>query len=227
MQQANSRSVLNPKQHYLTLTFDRQNHRNSARPWTETLRRANDTKVLMNRDPFSPLGSAGSRVKRSTVVFQRALTRYAGNRPPRGSPAPPPTPPPPPPGGGAKKSMVIGLRPRLSWPKRMDSGPCKLQAHSITTCRRQALANLMLGYRSILPWFNSKKYRAANVKLKVTFGGSTKLGGSTDGGNACGEIRCRESRTPITTSEAYRTDTTASARQTDLSKPIPTTDKPL
>jgi len=111
-------------------------------------------KVLMNRDPFSPLGRlVWSEALPPDLSTERLRRLTLANRPEVRQ----------------AQSMVIGASAKVELAKRewIPDPSVSLQAQHYNA-GRQAISELMLGYRSIFPGLTARNTARANVKLRAT-----------------------------------------------------------
>ena len=132
---------------YLTADVERQKIIETRRDLEQKLSdEQTKLKVLMNRDPFSPLGRpALSEALPPDLSTERLRRLVLENRPEVRQ----------------AQSMVIGASAKVELAKRewIPDPSVSLQAQHYNA-GRQAISELNAGVSIDLPWFNSKKYRA-------------------------------------------------------------------
>ena len=132
---------------YLTADVERQKIIEARRDLEQKLSdEQTKLKVLMNRDPFSPLGRPVSSEALPPDLSTERLRRLTlANRPEVRQ----------------AQSMVIGASAKVELAKRewIPDPSVSLQAQHYNA-GRQAISELNAGVSIDLPWFNSKKYRA-------------------------------------------------------------------
>ena len=132
---------------YLTADVERQKIIETRRDLEQKLSdEQTKLKVLMNRDPFSPLGRpASSEALPPDLSTERLRRLTLANRPEVRH----------------AQSMVIGASAKVELAKRewIPDPSVSLQAQHYNA-GRQAISELNAGVSIDLPWFNSKKYRA-------------------------------------------------------------------
>ena len=132
---------------YLTADVERQKIIEARRDLEQKLSdEQTKLKVLMNRDPFSPLGRlVWSEALPPDLSTERLRRLTLANRPEVRQ----------------AQSMVIGASAKVELAKRewIPDPSVSLQAQHYNA-GRQAISELNAGVSIDLPWFNSKKYRA-------------------------------------------------------------------
>src|ERR1700732_2548710 len=132
---------------YLTADVERQKIIETRRDLEQKLSdEQTKLKVLMNRDPFSPLGRpASSEALPPDLSTERLRRLTLANRPEVRQ----------------AQSMVIGASAKVELAKRewIPDPSVSLQAQRYNA-GRQAISEINAGVSIDLPWFNSKKYRA-------------------------------------------------------------------
>jgi outer membrane protein TolC len=132
---------------YLTADVERQKIIEARRDLEQKLSdEQTKLKVLMNRDPFSPLGRPVSSEALPPDLSPERLRRLAlANRPEVRQ----------------AQSMVIGASAKVELAKRewIPDPSVSLQAQHYNA-GRQAISEISAGVSIDLPWFNRKKYRA-------------------------------------------------------------------
>jgi outer membrane protein, heavy metal efflux system len=132
---------------YLTADVERQKIIEARRDLEQKLSdEQTKLKVLMNRDPFSPLGRPVSSEALPPDLSTERLRRLTlANRPEVRQ----------------AQSMVIGASAKVELAKRewIPDPSVSLQAQHYNA-GRQAISEINAGVSIDLPWFNSKKYRA-------------------------------------------------------------------
>jgi cobalt-zinc-cadmium efflux system outer membrane protein len=132
---------------YLTAEVERQKIIETRRDLEEKLSdEQTKLKVLMNQDPFSPLGRPVVNEAMPQILSEERLRRLTLENRPEVRQA---------------QSMVIGASAKVELAKRawIPDPSVSLQAQHYNA-GRQAISELNAGVSIDLPWFNSKKYRA-------------------------------------------------------------------
>ena len=141
---------------YLTADVERQKIIEARRDLEQKLSdEQTKLKVLMNRDPFSPLGRPVSSESLPPDLSTERLRRLTlANRPEVRQ----------------AQSMVIGASAKVELAKRewIPDPSVSLQAQHYNA-GRQAISELNAGVSIGLPWFNSKKYRAGEREAQSDF----------------------------------------------------------
>jgi outer membrane protein, heavy metal efflux system len=138
---------------YLTADVERQKIIETRRDLEQKLSdEQTKLKVLMNRDPFSPLGRTVSSEALPPDLSPERLRRLTlANRPEVRQ----------------AQSMVIGASAKVELAKRewIPDPSVSLQAQHYNA-GRQAISELNAGVSIDLPWFNRKKYRAGELEAQ-------------------------------------------------------------
>jgi outer membrane protein, heavy metal efflux system len=138
---------------YLTAQVERQKIIETRRDLEEKLSdEQSKLKVLMNQDPFSPLGRPVSSESLPPDLSTERLRRLTlANRPEIRQ----------------AQSMVIGASAKVELAKRewIPDPSVSLQAQHYNA-GRQAISEINAGVSIGLPWFNSKKYRAGELEAQ-------------------------------------------------------------
>jgi outer membrane protein TolC len=187
---------------YLTAQVERQKIIETRRDLEEKLSdEQTKLKVLMNRDPFAPLGRPVLNEPLPQELSPDRLRRLTlANRPEIRQ----------------AQSMVIGASEKVQLAKRewIPDPSVSLQAQHYNA-GRQAISEINAGVSIGLPWFNSKKYRAGELEAQSDFlAAQTTLEGAQT--EALGLLRdqLQKIQTMHHHIELYREQLLPSARQT-------------
>jgi outer membrane protein, heavy metal efflux system len=141
---------------YLTAEVERQKVAETRRDLEEKLSdEQTKLKVLLNQDPFSPLGRPVSSEALPLVLSQERLRRLTLENRPEVRQA---------------QTMVIGASAKVELAKRawVPDPSVNLQAQHYNA-GSQAVSELNAGVSIDLPWFNPKKYRAGEREAESDF----------------------------------------------------------